>query len=95
MSTIKITAPNKAGLTVGKYDYNTDEHYKEYMSMVNNKTIAKELCKIDNILKDKEYWKHQKNFRHNNIFGGYYAYTSSALETYKQMLLSINEQLDA
>ena len=89
----EITPPNRTKLVIGKYDYNDNQQYNKYLDIVKHGYIAKELCVVDTIINDKMFWKYHNVYKHTNIFGNYYNYTNKSLKTYKQMLLTISEQL--
>ena len=93
MVAITITPPNKEALRFEYYDYENDDVYKHYNSIVNNKIVAKELYKIEGLLNDDIYWKHNGRLGLRNIFGRYKTYTKRTLNLYKEMLLHMDEQI--
>ena len=93
MESIIVEFPNRNIINISKYDYENDERYKNYLNIVNNKLVAKELYKVDNIINDDIYWKFNKHIRYTNLFNEYYKYTKKSLCSYKNMLLNINDML--
>ena len=93
MNIIEITRPNKAKITISKIDYNNNQQYCEYMDKVKCERVAKELCRIDDIINDEQFWKYHKKYRHENVFGKVYNYNIRSFKSYKQVLLTIADQL--
>ena len=89
---VKNNKQKLPSLVISKHTYDEDINYKEYYKLINNKEICIELCKIDNIINDDNYWKYNKEILHMNIFNEVYYYSKTSLISYKNMLITNSRQ---
>lgn len=88
-----VELPNRDIIEISIYDYTKHPKYEEYFDEVKMGYLAKELCRIDNILEDDNYWKYNNYIRRENIFGNYCQYNKKSLISYKKMLLTSPSQI--